>query len=390
MPLFCIGQNQNKIDSLKNLINISKAFYKKGQLDSTYHYAKISYDFAKELKADSLQLEIVSNLSYHELDLEKAMSYLEESEVIAVKNKNWKRLKSIYYTRCTIYYNRTNDGRALEHLLKLDSLLKVRQLDIFMAAMTKTKITEILSESHNASDSSYFPQMYKKINDGLQLVERGLKLSKDSLNYYNAYYLNVPAAILYEKKGYIHIQRNEPQKAIENYQKALINTVSTDTAFKENHLRKSMIYNGLGNLYNKGNQQDSALYYYNKELISINKTTDTLRMAIANYKIAKYYNDNKNSEKALNHITRSQNLLEMAYFVREEHRYNIQDILASVYFNLGNFEKAYQASEAARKHLITIQTAFNKENVSELETKFQTERKEQEIKLLTSQRGACK
>ncbi|WP_456442166.1 response regulator [Psychroserpens sp.] len=386
MPLFCSGQSQNKNNLLKDHISTFREFYGEGQLDSAYHYVKKSYDLAKELKADSLQIEIVSSLSGLEPDLEKALSYLEESEPIAIKNKQWSRLKKIYYARGAIYYNRTDDSNALVHFLRLDSLLEARNSDKFLAAMTKVSIINILYESRTVNDTSFFPQINKNIDDGLKIVEDASKVSFDSLNFYNAYYLNVPAAILYEKKGYIYDQRNEPQKAIEYYQKALNNTVFTDTLFEDNHLRKSIIYNGLGNLYNKRNQQDSALHYYKKELVFINKTKDTLEKAITNYKIAEFYNNNKDPRTALNHLKISQDLMQSAYFIREEHKYNIQDILASVHFNLGNFEKAFLASERARNQLIAIQSGFNKENVSELETKYQTEKKEQEIKLLTYQK----
>ncbi|WP_052467093.1 response regulator [Psychroserpens damuponensis] len=379
------GQNQNELDSVKSLIKTSRTFYNKGELDSSFKYAKMSYDLSKALKVDSLQLEIVGILSSLEPDLEKALTYLSEAETIAIKNKNWKRLESIYHTRGAIYYNRTNDGSALVHFLKLDSLLELRNDNIFMAAMAKESIVKILYETRGVNDTSFFPQMNKHIDDGLKLVNKGLKISEDSLKIYNAYYLNVPAAILYEKKAYVYVQRNKPRKAIQNYKKALLNTRFVDTNFTDNQLRKSSIYNGLGNLYIKENQEDSALYYYKKELIAINKTTDTLKQAVANYKIAEFYNHNNDPITALNHLNISKRLMKSAYFVREENRYDIQDIFASVYFNLGDFEKAFKASEKARHHLLEIQTAFNKENVSELETKYQTAKKEQEIALLKSQ-----
>ena len=386
LPLICIGQSEKEIDSLKSLIKTSKTFYDKGQLDNSYRYAKISYDLAKDLKADSLQLEIVSTLSSLEPDLEKALTYLAESEPLAIKNKYWKRLESIYHARGAIYYNRTNDGSALIHFLKLDSLLEIRKDNIFMAAMIKENISKILYESRSKNDTSFFPQMNKNIEDGLKLIEDGLKISKDSLNFYNAWYLNVPAAILYERKAYVYVQRKEHKKAIAYYKKALGNTVFSDTTISDNYLRKSSIYNGLANLYDKENQQDSALNYYKKELIAIDKTTDTLRKAIANYKIAEFYNNNNNSKTALEHLNISQALLESAYFVREENKYAIQNILASTYFNLGDFENAFEASKKARHYLIEIQTEFNKKNISELETKYQTKKKEQEIKLLNSQK----
>lgn len=386
IPLFCIGQSEKKIDALKTLIKTSRGFYDEGQLDSSYHYAKISYNLAKELKADSLQLKIVGTLSYLEPDLEKALSYLAESEPIAIKSKQWKYLEGIYNVRGSLYYHRTKDEQALVHFLKLDSLLEVRNDDIFLAAMNKVNIVNVLYDMRTANDTSFFPQMNKNIKDGLKLVNDGLNVSEDSLKFYNAYYLNVPAAILYEKKAYVYEQRKEPKKAIANYQKALSNTGYVDDNFKGNDLRKSLIYNGLANLYNRENQKDSALHYYKKELIAINKTTDTLKQAISNYKIAEFYNNNNDPKTALIHLNMSQALMENAYFIRKEHKYKIQDILASVYFNLGNFEEAFEASEKARHHLIEIQTEFNKENVSELETKYQTEKREQEINLLKSQK----
>lgn len=385
MPLFCFGQYEKKKNTLKNQIQKYRDFYSEGQLDSCYHYAKISYDLAKELKEDSLQVEIVGILSFIEPDLEKALSYLAESEPIAIKNNQWKRLKGIYNTRGALYYHRTKDEIALVHYLKLDSLLEVRNDDIFLAAMNKVNIINVLYDSQTVNDTSFIPQMSKHIKDGLQLVNDGLKISKDSLKFYNAYYLNIPAAILYEKKAYVHVQRNETQEAIANYQKALSNTDYIDANFTGNDLRKSLIYNGLANLYDLELQQDSALHYYKKELIAINKTTDTLMQGISNYRIAEFYNKINNPKTALRHLKTSETLLESAYFVREEHKYKLQDIYASVYNNLGDYKKAFESSEKARKYLNDIQTEFNKENVSELETKYQTEKKEQEINLLKSQ-----
>ncbi len=386
MPLLCVGQSEKKIDALKKYIRTSKTFSEEGQIDSSYHYAKMSYTLAKQLQADTLQLQIVGTLSYYEPDLDKALVFLSESEPIAIKHKQWKYLEGIYNVRGSLFYHRTKDERALVHFLKLDSLLEKRNDDIFLAAMNKVNIINILYDSRTANDTSFFAQMNKNIKDGLHLVNEGLKISKDSLKFYNAYYLNVPAAILYEKKAYIHVQRKEPKKAIANYQKALLNTGYVDSKFTDNPLRKSLIYNGLANLYDRENQNDSALHYYKKELVAIFKTTDTLMQAISNYKIAEFYNNNNDPKLALIHLNTSQALMESAYFIREEHLYKIQEILASVYSNHGDYKKAFEASEKARNYLIKIQTAFNKENVSELETKYQTEKKEQEIALLKSQK----
>ena len=67
------------------------------------------------------------------------------------------------------------------------------------------------------------------------LNEKGLAVSQDSLNFYNAWYLNVPAAILHEKKGYLYAQRNKPEKAITSFKKALKNiegVISAEVSYK--------------------------------------------------------------------------------------------------------------------------------------------------------------
>lgn len=381
LPLFSIGQSQNNTDSLIALIKKSKNFYNDdGQLDSAYHYAEISYNWAKVLKSDSLQVEIVGILSFLEPDLEKSLFYLKESEPIVIKNAHWKALENFYYVRASVYYHNNDDERALVHFLKLDSILQIRKDNIFLQAMTKVCIVNAFHDSQSLNDTSFFPQMTKNIKVGLQIIDAGLKLSEAEQELYNAHSLNVPAAILYEKMGYIYAERKEPQKAIETYQKALNNTISND-----NHLRKSSIYHGLANLYNSEKQKDSALYYYKKELEAISKTPNTLWKAISNYKIAEFFNNNGDPQTALKHLKTSDELMLNAHHVREDNKYAIQDILAGVYYNLGDFKKAYEASDKARSHLQLIQTEFNKKNVSELETKYRTDKIEQQVSLLKSQ-----
>ncbi len=360
------AQNEQMKDSLISLVNTSRSFYEAGQLDRSYSYAKTAYNLAKQLKADFLQVRIVGTLSFLEPDLEKAIAYLAESEPIAIRNQQWKYLENIYHVRASNYFHRNDDQNALIHFLKLDSLLEKRDNNQHLAAMTKVSIINVLHGSRSVNDTSYFPQMNR-------LIKEGLKIS-DSLDF------DVPAAILLEKKAYVYTQRKQPQNAITYYQKALNKTKANN-----NHLRKGIIYNGIANIYESTNRQDSALLYYEKQLKAINQTVDTVQIAIANYKVAKYYNKISKPKIALEYLNKSQNLFQEGHYIREEEQYNIQEILADIHYNLGDYKRAYEASQEAQRQLKVIQSNTNKENVKELETKYQTDKKEQEISLLKSQ-----
>ncbi|QIE60306.1 response regulator [Rasiella rasia] len=371
------------LDSLKKYHLTAKNFYNEGLLDSAYKYSIVSYELAKKLKKDSLQIAIASTLSFLERDLEKAIYYLEETEPIAINNPHWEYLEKLYHTKGVVYFNNTYDEQALVQFIKLDSLLAQKNTNVLLTAMNKVNIVNVLFKTtiSTAKDTSYLQQMEKNIDAGLQVVEKGLKIHPDSIAFYNAVSLQEPAAILYEKKAFVYEQRNDIKKAISNYRKALENTVAGT-----NYLRKSSVYNGLAKLYNTQNTQDSAAYYYNQELKAINKTTDTLQQAITYYRIAEFYNQNNKSEIALLHLDKSKALLDKSYFVREELMFDYQDILSRVQYNLGNFKEAYLASIKAKEHLLQIEKQNNQKNISELETKYQTDTKDREIELLTSQK----
>ncbi|WP_310992824.1 response regulator [Aequorivita marina] len=380
----CIGSlnaQSPQTETVQQHLETSRGFYSKGQLDSAYTYAKKGYKLAKVLKADSLQLEIVSTLSYLEPTIEKAILYLNETKPLAIKNSAWFPIENLYRMKGIVYFNNTQDEKALIQFLKVDSILQQKGNNIFLTAMNKVSLVDVLFKITItvAKDTSYLQQLDKNIDEGLLLIEKASKIPKDSILHYNAKRLHVPAAILYEKKGFISEQRKQLQQAIYHYKKALAHARP-----EKNYLRESSVYNSLANIYQVREEQDSALYYYKKELETIKKTKDTLEHAISHYRIAAFYNKTGQPEKALKYLKISQTLMEDAYFVREELKFDQQEILANIHYSIGNFEKAYEASEKAKKHLLKIQESTNEKNIAELETKYRTEKKEQEIAILTS------
>ncbi|MDT0557076.1 response regulator [Ichthyenterobacterium sp. W332] len=366
LPLLSNAQYNINKDSLKTYVEKAHALYDAGKRDSSYYYAKIVYNLAKSNQIDSIQTRIVSTLSYLEADLSKAFFYLDESELVAIKNGNCKRLAMMYQIRGARYGHNNDDKNALIHFLKLDSLLKKHHCNHFLDAMNKVNILKIFNESRSVNDTSIFPQMDR-------LIDNGLKIS-------DSFKLEVPAAILYEYRANLFEERKDYKNALQNYDLALQNTYTNN-----NHLRQSSIYSGIAALYEKLKQQDSALVYYVKQLESMEKTVDTMQMGIANFKMAAFYSKTSKPKLAIKHVNRSLKLLDEGEYIRDEYLYEINMTLSRAHSDLGDFKTAFEASQEANRLIEAIQAKNNDENVFELEAKYETEKKEQEIKLLNSQ-----
>ncbi|EDP71926.1 two-component system sensor histidine kinase/response regulator, hybrid ('one-component system') [Flavobacteriales bacterium ALC-1] len=360
------AQSIKPTDSTLIYYKLSRTQFENGKLDSSHFYAKKSYDLAKKHKRDSMLTMVVTTLSYVEPDLNKALTYLEEAAIIAKKNKNWSRLANIYHVKGSKYGHNNNDDKALLTFLKLDSLFSKRKCNAFLEAMNKVNIINVLETSRSLNDTTVFPQIDRLIKEGL--------LIKDVVPS------DVPFAILLQHKAELYKVRKQKDKALFYYNEALKRTVK-----KSNYLRQALIYKDMAEFYEMNLQNDSALVYYKKQLRVINKTVDTMQMAVSNYKAAAFYAKTKKPFLALEHIKKSKELFLIGEYMRDEDDYRINTIASQAYYELGNFEEAYKASKKANRLLEIIQTDNNNENVVELETKYQTEKKEQEIKLLTSE-----
>ena len=352
---------------LDALIKKTNLLYDVGDRDSSYFYAKKAYGLAKKLKIDSIQIRIVSRLSYLEPNLDQALTYLAEAEIIAIKHKNWKRLAMMYHVRGAKYGHNNKDDDALIHFLKLDSLLGVHNNNAFLKAMNKVNIINVLETSRSINDTTVFPQIDRLIKEGL--------LIKDAVSS------DVPAAILLQYKAELYRERKQNDKALFYYKEALKRTVK-----ESNYLRQAMIYKSMAEFYEMNVQNDSALVYYEKQLKVISKTVDTMQIAISNYKAAAFYAKTEKPYLALEHIKNSKKLFLIGEYMRDEDEYQINNIASQAHYKLGNFKLAYEDSKEANRLLEIIQTDNNNENAIELETKYETEKKTQEIKLLTSQK----
>lgn len=355
-----------KIDSLTFFKEKIRQLKAEHRADSIYHYALKALSLSDELKIDSLRIRMREVLGNYESNDTRAYKYFQQAEKLAIQNKEWKLLGRVYFGIGSRHFNNNDDKNALVYFRKLDSLSKKEKSDKFLWAMAKVSIVDILFKSYNQNDTIGIPLMNSYLDDGLKI--------SDSFN------LSVPAAILLEKKAHFSILKGDRKEAYQYLQKALREADKTD-----NYIRKSSIYNGIGDLFYKDGKIDSALVYFNKELAIVVKSLDSIEIAVSNYRIGRFYNAIDKPTIGIKHIETAEAILNKLPNVRLQQRFEVKDALAKSYQGMGLFEKAYKASEESKNLLESIQQLRNRENLSELETKYQVEAKTREIELLQAQ-----
>ncbi|MFO7863561.1 MAG: tetratricopeptide repeat protein [Salinivirgaceae bacterium] len=232
----------------------------------------------------------------------------------------------------------------------------------------------------------------KKINDTAAIIgtlinigglNSSMKKYEIGLNYYleaeklaihtthreakGSLYNNI--AIVYRKLG-------DSQGALEYYNKALqiYNSINWEYG-------QAYVLGNIGVLFeNSETSGDSALHYYNRALKIHEKLNDHYGIGITKINIALVLTQKKMFSKAekLFHESisiakkiESSRLMEYAY-----------EGLADLEEKRGNFRKAFQYYKKNREIVDSVYNAKKHKQIAELETKYQTERKNKEISLL--------
>ncbi len=234
------------------------------------------------------------------------------------------------------------------------------------------KIYENLKDSFRiAQISNDLGMIFDKQNknkEALEYYNKSLEIKKalnDSLGISQT--LN-NLAIIFEKQ-------NNNEKALKYYFNSL------EIAHKiKNKKQEANCYNNIAVLYDKKEELDRAFEYYQKSLI-INKEIENKNSLAFNLKnIGDIYRKKENYFQALKNLNSS---LEIAQEI------NAPDLLKDIY---QTFSETYEAKgdismafKYFKRYSLTKDFLLNSESlkqVAELETKYQSEKKEQENKLL--------
>jgi two-component system, NarL family, sensor kinase len=285
---------------------------------------------------------------------DKALEHYKTALHYSFLINNQKSIASVLNNIGLIYWNLGDYNRALESYFK--------SLKVF---------EEIKNEKGIANTLNNIGLVYwdnKQLDDALRFQEQALEARKKNNDDYGigASLTNI-ALIYHDKKEY--------QKALEYFQLSI-----TQKEKNKDEYGLGIAYKGIAASYESFGNTQEALKWFEKALGKKQEVNDKYGIGSSHLDMSGIYMRAKKYDIALQH-------LEEAKRIGEEMKsfkllYKVYEGMANCYNKKGNYKLAY---EYHKKHSIAYDSMFNEQKskqISELQTLYETEKKEQEIVLL--------
>lgn len=324
------GQNQKQIDSLKTLIST--------------------------LPDDSIKIQAINELAniYVDIDPEETIEYCKEALRIAEK-------KGLPYYQATAannigngYYNLANFKVSLTYYLKA--------LNIHEALGKKRGILS----SSGAIGNVYIS--LEKPDEAIQYFERALKIANELGNK------NAIASCLISI-GTIYSDKKDYHKSLEyNFQSLkLFQEVKNYDAIATN-------YNNIADSYLNLKEYEKSLFYVTKAAELYEQTGNIYGQSLALNNIGDYYSTVGNQARAIEYFKQA---LEKGKLIEaNEHMLASYKGMTTAFKKSGDYKSALEVHELFQQLNDSIYSLESIKQISEMQEKFDSEKKEREIDLL--------
>lgn len=225
-----------------------------------------------------------------------------------------------------------------------------------------------------AKSSKYLGISYYRIKN----FEKALQFHKKALELYIILENTLYQADCYTNIGVVYDERGEFDTAIEYYNKALI------IYEKENELSgMADIYNNIAGIYYQKHENDKIIDYMNKALEIKRQMNDKIGISYTLINMGGVYGQIGSFEKGVENIKEG---IEIAVEINLLPLINVgYEALFELYTNNKDYKNAYgyyKLYSQTKDSLFDIETS---KNIQELQTKYETEKKNSEIKELKIQ-----
>lgn len=323
--------------------------------------------------------------------------YLNQALEIA-KKYNFKRKESIIYLNLGILYNeRGITSTAETYFLEAIKIAKVLNDSTVWVASLGNLGNSAMYYGDYAKALDYFTQiigLYKKNNDyeglgntygAIGNIYINIDNYDKAIDYYNSaneYFLKandtISSAIVKLNLASIYTDKSMYDTAEQQYKNALV-------IFEKSNqqLNKAECLSGLAKIYSLTNQAEKSFLFYSKAL-NIYKTIDAQKnisqcyIQLANLKLAEGDNTNaiKYYDSAYNISYDLQNYQQLAKITQQLHQ---------IYYNQNNLSQAYKYLSLYKKFSDSLTSIESLNKFHELEIKFETKQKQQQIEILTKE-----
>ncbi|WP_431124378.1 response regulator [Flagellimonas flava] len=338
--------------------------FAKSDIDSAFYHIEKASKIAEKLQNKSYladcykKIGVIYNIRRNDSLSKK---YAQLALFNAKQTDDWRTLSSIYILLGNQHFELTEYPEALTYYLKLDSIYTSRnEMDKSLAA-AYTNIGMIYSELRNSAAVPYIEKSIE-IYENLGL-EEGVNYGELALGTY-----------------YDLVQENE--KAIEH----LLNAEKYYESYGDFRILGS-IYGRLGETYLEINDFTNAENYLLKASKIPERSTNQVSVVLDQTNLGDLYWHKKQYQKAIVHFKKALEFIE-ADGNEESMRMQLLNVyrgLYGAYKDSKDYKNALMALENQMELEAVVQESQNELEVEELNKKYQTDKQQQEIELLTSQ-----
>lgn len=357
---------QNNQGDLIQRIQLSEKLFNQKLYDSAYGVIRNASKNSLTTTSDSL---VIATLLQRMMAASQAKSSEVDSLYTISINKSaeasqWELLAETYFTRGRIFYREKDFGQAQSYFVKVDSIATLKGI------LNTTIIRAVLARS----EISRTTFTYDGVELASDLQEKALELAKQLKNEPLTYDIYMRLADMNGLKGNLPEVRKYLDLAFPYFK-------ATNNHIKMNRLyfTETSYYYDLNDLINAEKTiQESIDYFLQKD------AKPELASAYVTY--GNFYRKRRNDcAKAIPQFKKAQNIYELLGEKLSDRYMYLVEGMALCEAENGNFKDAYgyyQETYETKKQLVKN---ANNALTLQLETKYQSEKKEQEIALLQAQ-----
>jgi AraC-like DNA-binding protein/Tfp pilus assembly protein PilF len=332
----------------------SRLFSQETLLDSLYSVLK------NHPERDTTRVLTLIQVCYHEYALYPEKNKTHAEEILSISNdlKYTKGKGRAYRYIAAYYWMKGDHGQAIENAFNM-----LREFESISASGGMGQAYQLLGT------------LYEEEND---FKKASLYYNK-ALNIYQDKNLKRDIGYCYNSLGTLYVNFSKLDTALLYFQSSM-------KVRKEIHDDEGLgqSYGNLAEVYSKQQKFTEAIHYFDSALL-INLPLDNYYQIASNYKgLGELYIYQKNYKKAESYLLKA---VDLAKIIKQKKILKeTYDMLTRLEKNRGAFDRALTFFELATLYSDSIYTEEKSKQIADVETRYETEKKDQTIQLLEKEK----